>query len=194
VVHYHKHDLIPLPASLSSLGRTCCTQFSKFRQFWVNQWIESPRLLGLPHKQRPPDWPPPSTPPISFDHSLQVHLQTHSIMFSKSISTLGWLRPPNASPKSLDHGHQLHPETGTIVALKGISIVARLVPPIVSATTLDPGLGVHLCIHSITVWWHAGAGRQTAHHQHCAPPGMATEWNWWERVVLAQLIGSNGSG
>jgi len=77
-LHHPKIDCLPLPASVSWLGRPCCTQISTFPQLWVNQWMES----QLPSRL-PPDWPPPSTPPISLDHGLPVHLQCSSITASK---------------------------------------------------------------------------------------------------------------
>jgi len=84
--HHPKIDCLPLPASLSSLGRPCCTQFPTFPQLRVKQWIESHLLSHLPPELQPAVWPPPSTPPISLDRGLQVHLQTQSITASKCIS------------------------------------------------------------------------------------------------------------
>jgi len=104
VLHHHKIDCLPLPASLSSLGRPCCTQFSTFPQLQVNQCIESQLPSRLPPKLPPPDWPPPCTPPISRDRGLQVHLQTHSIMASNCISTLARFQPLSGH----DHGLEVH--------------------------------------------------------------------------------------
>jgi len=93
---------------LSSLGGPCCTKLSIFPQLQVNQWIESQLPSGLPpnplHPDRPlPHWPPPSTPLISIDHGLQVHLQTCSITASKYISKLAQSRPTRISLTSRDY-------------------------------------------------------------------------------------------
>jgi len=140
---------------VSSVGRPCCTQFSTFAQLWVNQWIESPlpsrlrsRRASLPNLP-PTDWPPPSTPPISLDHGLQVHLQTRSITASKCISKPARSRPPSASPNSLDHGFQLHLQTRSIAACKCISKLAPSRLPIASPNSLNHGLQVHLQTRSI---------------------------------------------
>jgi len=133
VLHHPKIDCLPLPASLSTLSGPCCTQFSIFPQFRVNQWIESqlpshmpsdllppdsltPDSLpldwlppdGLPWDQSPPDRLPPSTPPIVIDNGLQVYLPTRSITASKCISEFTLSRPPSASPNLLTQGLQVH--------------------------------------------------------------------------------------
>jgi len=62
----------------------------------------------LPPDQPPPHWLPPdgqhqSTPPNSLNHSLQVHIQTNSIMSSKFAQQ--W--PQSASPNFLGHSFQV---------------------------------------------------------------------------------------
>jgi len=76
VQHHLKIDCLLRPSLLSSLGKLCFTEFSTFPQLWVNQSIESQLLLCLPTQQPPQDWPPPSTPPTSHNHGLQVYLST----------------------------------------------------------------------------------------------------------------------
>jgi len=131
-----KIDCLPLPASLSYLGRPCCSQFATFTQLRVNQWIESQLPSRLPPELLPLDWPPPSTPPISLDHGLQVHLQTRPITASKFAPS--W--HPSASPNSLDDSLQLHLQTRSLAAFKCIFKLARLRPPGLH----DHGLEVHL--------------------------------------------------
>jgi len=94
-----KINYLPLPPSLSSLDRSCCTQFSPFPQFQISQWIESQLMSYLPHKLPPTYWPPPSTASIFPHYGLEVHLQSRMIIFSKGISkhTQIWL------PNSLNH-------------------------------------------------------------------------------------------
>jgi len=122
VLHHPMIDCLPLPAILSSLGRPCCTQFSTFPQFRVNQWKESQLTSHFPPELPPPDWPPPSTPPISLDHGLQVHLQTRLIIASKWISRLAQSQPPSESANSLEYG--LH--VRTITASESIPKSTRL--------------------------------------------------------------------
>jgi len=127
MLHHPEMDYLPLPASLASLGRTSCTQFSTFPQLLVNQWIESQLPSCLHPKLPPPVWPPPSPPPFSLEHGLQVHLHTRSITGSKF--ALSW--PPSAylqtcsiiaskwiSQDSLHHGVPVHLETRSITASK----------------------------------------------------------------------------
>jgi len=133
VRHHHKMDCLPLPASLSSLARPCCTQFSTLPQLQVNQWIESELPSHLPPKRPPPDWPPPSSPSISLNHGLQVHLQTGSITASMCISKLAWLRRP---PSSHDYGLQVHPQTSSNTASK----LAGSRPRNASLSSLDHGV------------------------------------------------------
>ena len=97
VLHHPMIDCLPLPATLSSLGRPDCTQLSTFPRLQVNQWIESQLLSHLPPDLPPPDRRPPSTSPMSIDHGPQVHLQPHSIMASKWIFKRAQSRPPCAS-------------------------------------------------------------------------------------------------
>jgi hypothetical protein len=69
--------------------------------------------------------PPPSTCQISLDHSLQVYLQTHSIMASKCIPKLA----PLQTSSSHNHDLQVHFQTRLITASKCIFKLARLRPP-----------------------------------------------------------------
>jgi len=86
------------------------------------------------------DQPPPSTPPILLDHSLQVHLQTCSITVSECISesTRSW--PPSASLSSLDL--QVHLQTCSVTASECISDFTRSsssgAPPIALKHRLQP--------------------------------------------------------
>jgi len=159
----------PLPASLSSLGGPYCTQLSTFPPLRVNQWIESELPPHLPPDLPSPDRPPASTPPISIDHGLQVHLQPHSITASKCICELH------------DHGLQVYLQTRLITtskciwelhklglqvyfrarsitasmcisefnlisASKCISKLAQSRPPSASPNSLNHGLHVHLWV------------------------------------------------
>jgi len=142
VLHHPSIDFLPLPASLSSPSRPCCTLFYTFPQLWVNKWMESQLASRLPPELPPPDWPPPSTPPISLGHGLQVHLDTRSITASKCISKLGRFRPPN----SLNHDLEVHLQTPSITASKCISNYARLRPP----SAQDHGLQMYIQSRSIT--------------------------------------------
>jgi len=117
-----QHRLSLAPSQ--SLRRPSCTQFSTFPQLQVNRWIESELLSRLPPKLRPPDWPSPSTPPISLDHGLQVHLQPRSITISECISKFTPWRPASESPNTLDYSLQVPP----ITASKWISKLARSQP------------------------------------------------------------------
>jgi len=138
VLHHPSIDCLPLPASLSSLGRPSCTQFSTFPQLRVNQWIEFQIPSGLPPELSPPDWPPPSAPPITQDHGLQVHLKTRTITASKCIYKLAQSRPPSASPNLHNHGLQEILQTPSIAASKCISKPPQVQPP----NLLDHGLRV----------------------------------------------------
>jgi hypothetical protein len=46
--------------------------------------------------------------------------------------------------------------------------------------------GAHGWNHSITVWWHGGAGSQAPHRQHSAAPRLAFDEISWRWAVLAQ--------
>jgi len=142
IMHYPSIDCLPLPGTLSSPSRPCCTLFYTFQQLRVNQWIESQLPSRLPPELPPPDWPPPSSPPILLDHSLQVHLETRLITASKCISKLARLRPPNP----LNHCLEVHLQTRSTTASKCISNYAWLRPP----SSHDHGLQVHLQTRSIT--------------------------------------------
>jgi len=128
----------PLPASFPSLGGCCCTQLFTFPQIQLNQRIESQLPLCLP-----PNRPLPSTPPISLDHSLQVHLQSCSITASQCISEFTQARSPIASPTSPNHGLPAHLQTHSIMASKCISEFTRSRPPSASLNSLDHSLLVH---------------------------------------------------
>jgi len=146
VLHHPNIDCLPLPASLSSLGRPCCTQFCTFLQLQANQSIESPLPLRHPPELPPTDSPPPNTPPLSLNQGLQIHLYPHSITALKFISKLPRSWPLSASPNSLDHNLQRYLQTRTFTASKNISKLARSWPPI----SHDHGLQVHLQTRSIT--------------------------------------------
>jgi len=108
---------------LSTLGGTCCAQFSTFPSLRVNQLIESQLLSCLPPDFAPPDRPPPDRtppciPPISIKHRLQVFRQTRSISASKCIAKLPRSRPRSASLCSLHHGFQVYIQTRLITASK----------------------------------------------------------------------------
>jgi len=155
--HHPKIDSLPLPARcplparfpprsrFSFHGGCCCTQLSTFPQLPVNHWIESQLPSRLPR-----NWPLPSTPPISLGHSLQVHLQTRSIMALWCISQLTQSLSPIASPTSLDHGLKVHHHTCLSTASQCITTLARSQPLSASLSTLDLGLEVHLQPPSIT--------------------------------------------
>jgi len=117
---------------------------------------------------------PPNTPPISLDHSLQVHLQTPCATASKCISQLVPAESLSPSPSSLDPGSMC------------ISKHTLLRPHSASPYSLNHGIGVYLWGHKIMVRWNGGARRQTAHHNHSAAPCMPVRGNSWGRVVLAR--------
>jgi len=142
ILHHPRIYCFPLPASLSSLSRPCFTQFSPFAVLQVNQWIESQLPSRLPPELPPADWPPPSTPPISHDHGLQLHLHTPSITTSNCILKLAPLRPPGLH----HHAVQVHRHTCSITASKCISKITQLQPP----SSHDHGLQVHLHSHLVT--------------------------------------------
>jgi len=107
-----------------------------------------------------PDRPPPTIPPITLDHSLQVHLQTHLITASKCISKLVRSQPPSSSTKSLDHVLQVHLGLHLISASQCISKLTPSRPPIASEFTqsqspvessnwIDYGPGVYIWAHLI---------------------------------------------
>jgi len=148
-LHHPYTDCLPLPASLSSRSRPCCTQFSSFPKLQHNQWIESQLLWRLPLILPPPDWPPPSTAPISLDHGLQVHRQTRLITIFESILKFTWWWPPSVSPLSLDHNLQVYLHTcsitafevnlhtGSITASQCITIFSPSQPPSVSPNSFN---------------------------------------------------------
>jgi len=175
VLHHPKIDSLLLPASLIShlLGRPSCTQFSTFPQWRVNQWIESefpPHLFPNPPR---PVQTPPSTPTLSIDHGLQVHLQICSGTASKWIAEFTRSRPPSASPHSLDHGLNLHLSLHSLSASKCISKLARLWPPSASLYSLNHGRQLHhwihllsasMCISQLTRLWPPGASPNSLDH------------------------------
>jgi len=162
---------------VSSLGRSCCTEFSAFAQIGVNRSIECPLPSRLPpqfDQSRPPDATrnslnhglqvyletrsitafkfarslPPPISTHSLDHCLEVHLQSRSITPSNCISKLASARPPSASANSLDHGFQVYLQTRSMTASK----LARSWPPSTSTHSLDDFLQVHLQTCSITAY------------------------------------------
>jgi hypothetical protein len=154
VQHHPKIDSLPLP-----------TQLSSFPQLQINKWIESQLPLCLP-----PNRPPPSAPPISHDHGLQVHLQTRSVTASECISEFPPSRPPSGSPNSLDYGLLAHLRTRSITASKCISILAWSRPPSGSPNSLDHGLPVHLHPQSIT------ASKCISQFTRSRPPSASPNW------------------
>jgi len=92
-------DCLPLPASLSSLGTWCCTQFSTFTQLQFNEWIKSQLPSCLPAKLQPPDWPP------------LILLQIHSIWASKCISKPVLATGPGLDRKNGSVWFQTRPKT-----------------------------------------------------------------------------------
>jgi len=74
---------LPLSATLSFLGRWCCTECSTFPQFRVNKCIESQLLTHHFPDLLPPGWLPPTTSTTLLYHGLQVHLHTHLITVSR---------------------------------------------------------------------------------------------------------------
>ena len=109
--------------------------------------MESEFLSCQPPKLLPPDLPPPSTPQISLDRGLQVHLQICLIIASKCFMKLGWSRRPSVSANLNDSGRQVR----TITASKCILKLTQSQPSIGSANLLDYGLPVHLQSRLITV-------------------------------------------
>jgi len=94
--------------------------------------------------------PPPSTPPISVDQSLQVavikslivHLHAQLI----TASQFSWSWPASASRNSLIYSLQVR----MIMASKYISKVAQSQPPAAFLSSFNHGLQVHLWGHSVT--------------------------------------------
>jgi len=76
----------------SSFVGCCCTQHSTFPQRQVKHWMECEPASCLP-----PDRFPPSTPPISLDHSLRVHLPVYLISACYCMFKLARSRPRSAS-------------------------------------------------------------------------------------------------
>jgi len=103
---YPTINCLLLPGSFGSLGGR--TQLSTFPHLEVNQWIKSQLPLHLHPDLLPPDWPPPSTPTTSLDHSHQVHLETHSITASECVFKFTWLWPPGESQHLLEYGLQVN--------------------------------------------------------------------------------------
>jgi len=82
----------------SSVCRSCCTHISIVARSRVNQSIEFLLPWRLYPDLHSPDQPPASTPSISMDHGLNVHLHTRSMAASKFAQQ--W--PPCGSPTSLN--------------------------------------------------------------------------------------------
>jgi len=173
ILYHPKIDCLTLPATLSSFSRPCCTQFSTFPQSRVNQWMESPLPSCIPPELPSAYCPPPSTPPISHDHGLQVHLPTgsittckcisnlldhslrwdpnvHSIPASQCMSRLTQSWPPNASLSSLNLGLQLNLRTRLMMASKCFTKFAQLCPRSASLSSLELGLLMRVQTRSIT--------------------------------------------
>jgi len=89
----------------------CSITASKFAWSWPPQV----HISNLAQSQ------PRCVSPYSLDYALQVHLQTHSIMFLECISKFAQSRPPTVSPNTLNYHLQIHLQTRLIMALVCIS-------------------------------------------------------------------------
>jgi hypothetical protein len=139
VLHHPKIDCLPLSSSPSALSGPCCTQFSKFPQLWVNQWIESQLASHLPPDLPPPDRPPPSTPAISINYGLQVNRYPCSITASKCISEFNLI----SACQSIFKIARSQPPSASLSSI-------RSWPPSVSPCSVHRGLQVNFPVHTIT--------------------------------------------
>jgi len=98
----------------------------------TDEWSQAPRHAV--HRL------PQSTWLIWINHSLQVHLETHSITTSRCMSKHTLSRPQSASPMSLDHSLQLYLWTHTITTCK----FPRSLPPHTSPHFLEHSLQLSL--------------------------------------------------
>jgi len=179
VLHHTMINILPLPASLSSLGRPSCTEVSTFQWSWVwpmNRASAPVRTVSRYTAFRsttakciskPVWWWPPSVSPNSLNHSFQVRtingLQTRSITAYKCILKFTQSQAVSASPNSLYHGLQVHLSVHAISASKCISKLPRSRLPSTHdewpPNSFDYRLQVHLSVHSITAskftWWLA---------------------------------------
>jgi hypothetical protein len=144
---------------------------------------------------------PPSTPPISLNHGLQVH---RLITASKCITNLVLSRPPSASPNLLNDGLQVHLQAGSITASMCISTLARSLLPSVSPNLLNYSVQVRTITdcnfarlqpssaspprlitasEHISMFTGSQCGElaelegKTAQHKHSTAPRMASGWN-----------------
>jgi len=90
----------------------------------------------------------PSTPPLSLDHGLQVHLEPFSLTASWCISKLAQSQPPSIPPNWLHYALQIHPQSRSITASEWSSKFTPSRPPCVSPNTLY----YHLQVHLDTCW------------------------------------------
>ena len=149
VQHYFLMPSPPLTASISSLG-WYCTQLSTVPQLHINQSIVSQLPSYLPSNQ-----PPPSTSPISLDHSLEVHVQTGSVIASKCISEFTQSQHLSTTPILLNHGLKAHQWATSIPISNCIIKFARWWRQSASLSSIDLGLQVHLlCPHDLSLQVH----------------------------------------
>jgi len=129
----------------------------------VNYMINTVTIPIIPSNQLTLDRPPSSTPPTSGDHGLQVHLQTHPITASKSISKSIQSQCWSSSPSPLDLSLQIQHQIRIIKALKCLSTLSPSIPQSVSLnsaslrlmvyvqTSFNYGLLMHLSVHFVTI-------------------------------------------
>jgi len=129
---------------------------------------------------------PPQASPISLDHGLHVHLQTHSITASRCISNLAPLRPAS----SHKHGLQVHLQSRSITASKSISKLARSRPRSVSQNSLDYGLQVCTSMASKCIINLARSGPPSA-SPNCLDHGLGV--NIWVYSIVIFRHTSNCS-
>jgi len=158
-LHHSMIGPLLLPASLSSLGRPCCTHLSKFPRSWV--WridrVSAPGCAFLPIYR------------LQID---QLHVIFHIWLFMAypCISELAWSQPPSSHdlwpPNSFKPGFQLHLPAHSIFGLQGNLqtplitaskfgqwMASQLVPsrrPTASVSARNLGRFVHLQRRSIT--------------------------------------------
>jgi len=119
---------------------------------------------------------PTGASPDSLDYSVQVHLETCSIMASKArtimvfhmhIFKLARSQPPSLSPHSFDHGLQVYFQTCSITASK----FARSCPPGACPHSLEHDPGVHIQVHPIM------APNCISKCVRLPPPSASPTWN-----------------
>jgi hypothetical protein len=144
-------------------------------------WTSTSRLTAFLYSSSLTQSQPPSASTSLLNHSLQVHLQTCSLMAYKCISKLTRLQPTSIVLNSHNYSLQVR----MIMAFNCIPEQARLQPLSASLNLLDYGFGGQLSAHSITVWWNGGNGRQVVHHWYSATHSMVSAGNFSEMGVPA---------